>query len=561
MASWHWWLGGGAASQRAVGAELDLVLRRKGAGLEALAAQREAVLGGRYPALADRLRELTALRMQIVQGMLAPAGPQAPEAGRQRLAESQERRVRLEAELARQIPEMDLAAKLRTVDRQVVALALPEGSALVEFVRFHPFDFAAVPARGEGQWQPPRYLAFVLPAGEPDNIHMLDLGEAEPIDAMIATFRAHVTGEAKGERGARPATYGGDLSRTGAAVRTALFDPLLPALNGRSRLYLAPDGELTRLPFEILPAEQGRFLIDGYRISYLGTGRDVLRFGAIASGRAGPPFILGDPDFDLAAGAEGKPEPAPATGALGRRSLDALRRGLKGFERLPGTAQEAKQISDLLGVSPRLAAAALEGPLKACRSPHIFHAATHGFFLPGQARGPGVAWRGPRALGWDVISGELVAGPGLENPLLRSGLVLGGFNTWIQGGTLPAEAEDGALTAEDVSGLDLSDTELAVLSACQTGLGEVRTGEGVLGLRRAFVVAGVKTVIMSLWKVPDEATQELMVDFYQRLLSGEPRFAALRAAQLSLKAKYPDPRIWGAFILEGDPGPLPAPTA
>src|SRR5205807_4374764 len=116
-----------------------------------------------------------------------------------------------------------------------------------------------------------------------------------------------------------------------------------------------------------------------------------------------------------------------------------------------------------------------------------------------------------------------LAGLALEHPLLRSGLALAGANTWLRKTQPAAEAEDGLLTAEDVSGLDLSGTELVVLSACETGLGEVRTGEGVFGLQRAFVLAGAKTLVMSLWSVPDEPTRELMEDFYQRILSGQPR--------------------------------------
>jgi len=106
-----------------------------------------------------------------------------------------------------------------------------------------------------------------------------------------------------------------------------------------------------------------------------------------------------------------------------------------------------------------------------------------------------------------------------------------------------------------VSGLDLLATELVVLSACETGLGDVRAGEGVFGLRRTFVLAGAKTLVMSLWKVPDQQTQELMVDFYQRILAGIPRAAALRDAQLAMKEKYPDPLYWGSFIYQGDPAP------
>ena len=140
--------------------------------------------------------------------------------------------------------------------------------------------------------------------------------------------------------------------------------------------------------------------------------------------------------------------------------------------------------------------------------------------------------------------------------MLRSGLALAGVNHWLKGGSPSLEAEDGLLTAEDVSGLDLTDTSLVVLSACETGLGEIHVGEGVFGLRRAFALAGASTLVMSLWKVPDLQTQELMEDFYRRILGGQGRAAALREAQLALRARYPQPRYWGAFICQGEPGPL-----
>jgi CHAT domain-containing protein len=169
------------------------------------------------------------------------------------------------------------------------------------------------------------------------------------------------------------------------------------------------------------------------------------------------------------------------------------------------------------------------------------HVATHGFFLPD-----------PEA---DGDGGVRLAAP--ENPLFRSGLALAGANTWLKGGAPPAEAEDGLLTAEDVTGLDLAGTELVVLSACETGLGQVRAGEGVFGLRRAFQLAGARTVVMSLWKVPDGPTQELIPEFFRHLLAGVPRADALRRARLELRRRCPDPRAWGAFVLQGDPSPLP----
>jgi CHAT domain-containing protein len=212
-------------------------------------------------------------------------------------------------------------------------------------------------------------------------------------------------------------------------------------------------------------------------------------------------------------------------------------------------------------VPPWLDATALEGRLKAaCRSPRILHLATHGFFLPDQERDPtreglGVGFDFVEVCGPQSAFGRL-SGAIIESPMLRSGLALAGANTWLRGGNLPAEAEDGLLTAEDVTRLDLLTTELVVLSACETGLGQVHAGEGVFGLRRAFVLAGAETLVMSLWKVPDGPTRDLMEDFYARLLSGEGRAEALRQAQLAMKERYPEPFYWGAFICQGDPSPL-----
>ena len=343
----------------------------------------------------------------------------------------------------------------------------------------------------------------------------------------------------------------------------------------------------------------GRRLLDAYAFSYVSAGRDVLRFAAAPLRQPTSPIVIADPDFDLVGDtrasqqqsssfeAPSPPRPArglwsrllhrqggdrspgrndrkqqpPPVGAVpasahSRSSRDVSRSQLH-FGRLPGTLIEGERIAAMLGVEPWIEGSALEARLKACRSPRILHLATHGFFLADQKRDPNEEQRGLGALSWEAGSLDRFSGRSFENPLLRSGLALAGVNTWLQNGPLPAEAEDGVLTAEDVTSLDLLDTELVVLSACETGLGDVRVGEGVFGLRRACVLAGAKTLVMSLWKVPDEQTQELMEDFYRRVLSGEPRAAALRQAQLAMQAKYPDPLYWGAFICQGDPGPLP----
>jgi CHAT domain-containing protein len=489
---------------------------------------------------------------------------------------------------------MNLEQKLKAADRRAVGLGLSEGVALVEFVRFPIFDFQAHSGRGGPQWRPARYVAFVLPGGAPDEVQMVDLGEAEPIDRLIADFRAGVIAEADTADGRDMAKRREqDVIRAqgsaGTHLRAALFDRLAPALGNRTRLLIAPDGDLARLPFEVLPTADGRRLIDDYQIIYLSCGRDVLRFGAAATGEPAAPMILADPDFDLETVTvresapprvgfwsrligRGKSTPttpkqpvpmlATEVRSTGRRSRDLDRdRSAHHFDRLPGTRAEGERVAAMLGVSPWLGSSALEARLKtACRSPRILHLATHGFFLTDRQRD---LEREGRSLGFDF--GEFtgapdgpgrLSGPLMEDPMLRSGLALAGANTWLRAGNPPEEAEDGLLTAEDVTGLDLLATELVVLSACETGLGQVHIGEGVFGLRRAFVLAGAKTLVMSLWKVPDEPTRELMEDFYGHLLAGEGRAEALRQAQLALRAKYPAPYYWGAFICQGDPSPL-----
>src|SRR5262249_18136022 len=143
------------------------------------------------------------------------------------------------------------------------------------------------------------------------------------------------------------------------------------------------------------------------------------------------------------------------------------------FRRLPGTRAEGKRVADLLGVRPWLEADALEGRLKQSRSPRVLHLATHGFFLEDQPHDPNRAPHDPGRVGDEATGFGRLSGPLPENPLLRSGLALAGAQTWLDGAPLPSEAEDGLLTAEDVTGLDLLDTQLVVLSACETGLGEV----------------------------------------------------------------------------------------
>ena len=238
--------------------------------------------------------------------------------------------------------------------------------------------------------------------------------------------------------------------------------------------------------------------------------------------------------------------PPPDIGSY--RSSDLDRSGLV-FTPLAGTAAEAKALQGLLKLDAQevlTGADATEEKLKGLHGPRILHVATHGFFLSDQQ----VAAAALRPVSFSAETPPLPLG---ENPLLRSGLALAGANARRSG-----ESDDGILTAAEAAQLDLRGTQLVVLSACETGLGQVEEGEGVYGLRRALVLAGAQAQLVSLWKVADAQTQGLMVDYYQRLLKGEGRSAALREAQKAMMANpaTQHPYYWAAFVPIGSWTPI-----
>lgn len=188
--------------------------------------------------------------------------------------------------------------------------------------------------------------------------------------------------------------------------------------------------------------------------------------------------------------------------------------------------------------------------LREHKSPIILHIATHGYFL---RHGDTLAeLSSSPAVVIDKLTGMAL----LRHPLHRCGLVLAGANAWLVGADKKRTAADSLLTAADAIELDLKGTEMVVLSACETGLGDVVSTKGVVGLRRMFAIAGARTVVASLWKVPDEATRALMEAFYKYLIGGTPRSEALRKAKVDTRATHPHPMNWAGFICLGDGGPL-----
>jgi CHAT domain-containing protein/tetratricopeptide (TPR) repeat protein len=512
----------------------EVVFRRKGLAAEVLAARRDAILSDRHPQLRSRLNELALLRGRLAELILAGPGAAGPLAHREQLLKLRRSKDALEQSLAREVPEAAPALALGRATRHEAAQQLnlfAPRSALVEFIRVRilhaergqPLDWST------GQ----RYLAFVLPAGQPDSVQLLDLGAADLIDAWVQGFRRNVLARLSPHRGGSRVDEENTTpsNAAGEQLRLALVEPLLAALPGCTRWLFAPDGELYSLPFEALP-DSGGHLLDRLEISYVAVGREVLRFGA-ATKRVGPAAVVAGPDFDLADHPNG-----PVPGPDGER----FARPQDEFDPLPWTNIEGTEVARALGVSAWQGKAALKRSVQGLRSPRVLHLATHGFVLPAPA--------GPTSGTYQV---SLLGGRASDNPLLRAALALAGVNAWLRGHSTPPEAGNGLLTAEEVTSMDLTGTRLVVLSACETGLGDVTPGEGVFGLRRAFALAGAISQVMSLWQVPDRSTADLMVAFYAGLSHGLLPQESLRQAQRQIRLRDPQPHAWAGFIFQGDP--------
>ena len=519
------------------------VLRYKAVGAELFVAQRKAIHARGDPALADTLRRLSLVREKAAQIELRSGftGETRPRALLKRLAAERED---LEKALARAIFESETDRLSGAAALEGVRSALPADAILVEFFVYGRSDFTAAPVVHAAP-RDEHMLAIVFAGSEPAPRAVVDLGECAAIDALVTDLHGAIS------RQPFEATQRAD--ELGHMLRRIVFDPLVPHFDRRTHIFLATDGSLSRVPFQILPASDDERLIDRYRMTYLTTGRDLLAGDGAA--QSTPPFVGAAPDYWLAA-------PGPrARSTPGSARLS--------FRPLKGTELEGQTIAGMLNVQPVTGRDFVEPAVKSCRSPVVMHLATHGFFLgPSSASGTRTDPAGARHLfaedaggpgtADDEDSAELAIRARLEGPMLRSGLALGGANTWLEGGTLPQVAEDGILTAEEVVSIDARGTELAVLSACDTGLGDIEFGEGVMGMGRAFALSGCRSLVLSLWKVSDDHTRDLMAAFYRALLDGCPRDVALHKAQQDLRSRFPQPYFWGAFICQGQTGPIPA---
>ncbi len=500
---------------------LTTILRRKGRALDAMSDSIAALRRRATPEDQKLLDQVKETRAQLARLVLN--GPQrlTPAEHQSRIQTLEAQREKLEDEISRR--SASFRAQAQPVTLEAVQAALPARTALVEFAVYRPCN--AKFTRVDELFGPPRYVAYVLhPQGE---TQWVDLGEQQVIDAAVERLRRALRNRQEVKRLAR-------------AVDQLVMRPIRPLLGQTRRVLLAPDGVLNLIPFAALVDARGHYLVQHYNFSYLTSGRDLLRLQVKQPSKQSA-LIVANPDFGVAPQMTAtagerllKYRPAapatPTTPATQTGTAGALLAGAY-FPPLAGTADEAQLLKALLPEARLLTQAqATEAALKQVASPSILHVATHGFFL-----GDATDNEDGRGLKLKLSAEAEADSARLENPLLRSGLALAGANQ-LQSG----QADDGILTALEAASLDLWGTKLVVLSACDTGVGEVKNGEGVYGLRRALLLAGCETQVMSLWPVADRATQRYMVDYYRRLQRGAGRADALRAVQLKmLSSKQP----------------------
>jgi CHAT domain-containing protein len=300
----------------------------------------------------------------------------------------------------------------------------------------------------------------------------------------------------------------------------AFWAPIQKAIGQASTIYLSPDGVYNQINLEAIPTPDGKYILDNANIVLVSNTRDLyLKKIKTRNAAENTASMFGNPAFYLTAS----------------KDPDVIA--------LPGTEKEINQLQFLLkqkgwNTKEYMEKTATEETIKELNSPKIFHVATHGFYKPTEEL---------------EVTSEMESNEAqlAQNPLMRTGLLLKGAGDLLDKTDYNYNMENGILTASEAMNLSLDRTDLVVLSACETGLGQLEAGEGVMGLQRAFLVAGAKVLIMSMFKVDDEATQKLMLKFYQKWLNSGNMRQSFIDAKKELRTEYEEPIYWGAFMMIG----------
>lgn len=509
-------------NQEAIDLAAVTVLRQKGRVMDALVNNLTELRKRFDPAdqkLIDRLNAVTTeLAKLLLEGRedLEPAEYQA------RIKTLTEEREQLEDDISRRAAGIYTTSKSITLS--AVQSAVPANAALLEFTIYKPVESDLAVNVSKSSGDEPRYAVYVLKNNEA--VKWKDIGPVKEINQLLADYRVALRDSNRK-----------DVNQRARLVDEKIMQPVRNFLGEAKHLFISPDGDLNLIPFEALVDEQNRYLVENFSFTYLTGGRDLLRMQKATRVNNGKPLVIANPLF-------GEPLQPIAENVTNKNDL-SRRRGVyvardlseTYFAPLGATAEEARSIRlQFPDATFLIGEQASESALKQIAAPSLLHIATHGFFLEDF-----------KAQGSTNTSANIA--DKIENPLVRSGLALAGANR-----RRDDQQNDGIFTALEASGLNLLGTKLVVLSACDTGVGEIKNGEGVYGLRRSFVLAGAESLVMSLWAVDDYVTRILMTDYYKNLKQGEGRGQSLRDVQLKMMKRKgrEHPFYWAGFIQSGE---------
>mgnify|MGYP003626952434 CR=1 FL=1 len=520
-------IGDEASAQRMI----DASLQRKGLLLKVTSEIQQIATMADDPQLASLATRLAEARKELAAKTLSGPTIETKDNHVQVLYALEQKVNEIQGELGRASVRFRTSIAGSSSDR--LAASMREDTALVDFMAYSDGDV-------------PKLLASVMTKiGDEVTYHLVPYGDRAGVEESIGFYREMIQDDLVDEE---------ELLEIGIETYDAVWGPLVDTLGDLDYVYLIPDGLLNIVPFGALMSPDEEYLIQTTDLHMLTSGRDLLPSEyRLADGEY---LVMAGPDYD----SEEVLDKKVIQAAAGRRSA-ALQLGIRGaggglrglsFAPLPGAAEEGRIIIDQVETNDAESVnyfgqnAQEEVLVQMSRPPEILHVATHGFFLK-----PDDTLR-KRLLKAQRGTESHVPPPG-DNPLLRAGLAFAGINTNAQFLGDIETTNDGVLTALEVLDLNLSGTRLVVLSACETGLGEIHEGEGVYGLRRSFQEAGVAEVVSSLWEVSDAGTQALMTDFYAKILDGVPARDALRETQLEMidNPLWGYPYIWSAFMIVG----------
>ncbi|HIJ82578.1 MAG: TPR REGION protein [Magnetococcales bacterium] len=510
---------------------LDVSLQRKGLLLKITSEIQQVSQIAKDPALTELTQKLAEARKELASLTLSGPTPETKDSYIGKIRDLGSKVNDIERRLGQASQRYRHTTLQYSVD-QVVSL-LPPKAALVDFLVFNQDGKSKLMAS-----------TMVVENGKPA-FNMVVYPDLDQIQKGVLEYRTIIQSEE-----AEPE----DVMQVGQKVYDLVWGPIVASLGDREDVYLVPDGILNILPFNALVAPDEKYLIQKIKLHILSSGRDI--FPSSIPEAKGDILIVAGPDYDSK-----KVVGDVQLEAVSKKRAAAVMQGLRGagsgmrglhFDLLPGAEKEGKLITDQAkdkGQKNQIYTQndAQEKLMQGLSSPpRVVHVATHGFFLK-----PDDSLK-KRLLKLQRGADIQMPPPG-DNPLLRAGLAFAGINANAPFLGELDTVNDGVLTALEVLGLHLEGTQLAVLSACETGLGEIHEGEGVYGLRRAFMEAGVQSVVSSLWEVSDAGTQNLMTRFYGRLMAGQAVDVAMRESQLELlkSSEWSNPYIWSAFMLVG----------